>query len=83
MNFYADTIEEGKAWEKKTRTKKGYDKPFGKTIPKSELNKGAQYFFEEDFDDLTTDAKGTKEKKKSKYLIKCAEQVRTIFYHLH
>ena len=75
-NFYADTIEEGKAWEKKTRTKKGYDKPFGKTIPKSELNKGAQYFFEEDFDDLTTDAKGTKEKKKSKVYSKIRDHHR-------
>ena len=24
---YFDSIEEGKEWEKKTRTKKGYDKP--------------------------------------------------------
>jgi len=63
---YFDSIEEGKEWEKKTRTKKGYDKPKGTKIPMSELNKGAQYFFGVDYEDLETDTKGTKEKKKSK-----------------
>jgi len=73
---YFDTIEEGKEWEKKTRTKKGYDKQFGKTIPKSELNKGAQYFFKENFDDLTTDSELTKEKKKMKIYSKIRDHHR-------
>jgi len=63
---YFDTIEEGEEWEKKTRTKKGYDKPIGKKIPMSELNKGAQHVYGVDYEDLETDTKGTKEKKKSK-----------------
>ena len=63
---YFDTIEEGEEWEKKTRTKKGYDKPKGKKIPKSELNKGAQYFYGVNYDDLKDDKELTKEKKKSK-----------------
>ena len=63
---YFDTIEEGEEWEKKTRTKKGYDKPKGKKIPKSELNKGAQYFYGVDYDNLKDDKELTKEKKKSK-----------------
>ena len=63
---YFDTIEEGEEWEKKTRTKQGYDKPKGKKIPKSELNKGAQYFYGVDYDNLKDDKELTKEKKKSK-----------------
>ena len=61
---YFDTIEEGEEWEKKTRTKKGYDKPKGKKIPKSELNKGAQYFYGVDYDNLKDDKELTKEKTK-------------------
>ena len=52
-NFYADTIEEGKAWEKKTRLRQRTDKPFGKALRKSELNKASQYFFQKDYDELT------------------------------
>jgi len=73
---YFDSIEEGKEWEKKTRTKKGYDKPFGKTIPKSELNKGSQYFYNTDFDNLKTDKTLTKEKKKNKVYSKIRDHHR-------
>jgi len=63
---YFDDYDDGKEWEKKTRTKKGYDKSKGKKIPISELNKGAQHVYGVDYEDLETDTKGTKEKKKSK-----------------
>ena len=61
-NFYADTIEEGKAWEAKTRKRNILQrgKKFGSTVPKSELNKAAQFFFKKDYDKLDT-----KQKKKT------------------
>ena len=45
--FYADTMEEGRAWEAKTRQRKILQrgKKFGSTITRSELNKAARYFF--------------------------------------
>ncbi len=61
-NFYADTIEEGRAWEAKTRQRKILQrgKKFGSTVSKSELNKAAQFFFKKDYDKLDV-----KQKKKT------------------
>tara|TARA_R100000664_G_scaffold1667_1_gene4369 strand:+ start:993 stop:2936 length:1944 start_codon:yes stop_codon:yes gene_type:complete len=60
--FYADTMEEGRAWEAKTRQRKILQrgKKFGSTITKSELNKAAQFFFKKDYDKLDV-----KQKKKA------------------
>ena len=46
-NFYADTIEEGKAWEAKTRKRKILQrgKKFGSTVSKAEKDKAARYLF--------------------------------------
>jgi len=43
----------------------GYKKSI-RVVPKSELNKGAQYFYKKNFDELTTDKELTKEEKKKK-----------------
>ena len=50
---YFKKKEDGEAWVKKNRKRKGYEKPKGKTLRKSELNKASQYFFQKDYDDLT------------------------------
>ena len=50
---YFKKQEDGEAWVKKNRKRKGYEKPKGKTLRKSELNKASQYFFQKDYDELT------------------------------
>ena len=54
--FYADSMEEGRAWEAKTRQRKilRRGKKFGSTVPRSELNKAAQFFFKKNYDKLDT-----------------------------
>ena len=50
---YFDDYDDGKEWEKSNRKRKGFEKPKGKTLRKSELNKASQYFFQKDYDELT------------------------------
>ena len=50
---YFDDYDDGKEWEKSNRQRKGYEKPKGKTLRKSELNKASQYFFQKNYDELT------------------------------
>ena len=50
---YFDDYDDGKEWEQSNRQRKGYEKPKGKTLQKSELNKASQYFFQKDYDELT------------------------------
>jgi hypothetical protein len=54
----------------------GYSGLGGDKIPKSVLNKGAQYFYGVDYEDLITDTKGTKEKKRSKIYSKIRDHHR-------
>jgi hypothetical protein len=49
---YFDDYDDGKEWEKSNRQRKGYEKPKGKTLQKSELNKASQYFFKKNYDKL-------------------------------
>ena len=49
---YFKKPEDGEAWVKTNRKRKGYEKPKGKTLRKSELNKSSQYFFKKDYDEL-------------------------------
>ena len=49
---YFDDYDDGKEWEQSNRQRKGYEKPKGKTLQKSELNKASQYFFKKDYDKL-------------------------------
>lgn len=57
--FYADSPEQGEAWVRENRLRSGWEKPQGKTLSKTELNKASQYFFQKNYDQLNADEKRT------------------------
>ena len=69
--FYANSMDEGRAWEDKTRERKilRRGKKFGSTVTTTEKNKAAQYLYKKNYNQLDRKQQKVRQSLKLKYKI--------------